>query len=541
MSVTKEPCPKCGSKDNLARWDDGHAKCFTDGCDHWEKARGEEGTGPAPARPTSFTPLRGETLFLEARRIEEQTCAKWNYQVGEFNGRPCHIANYHTREGELVAQKIRFADKTFTILGNGRDMPLFGAHLWRDAGKMIVITEGEIDALSVSQAQGNKWPVVSIPNGAKSAVDAIKRNIDWLEKYETVVLMFDNDEPGKQAAQACAQVFSPGKCKIATLARKDANEHLQNGETREIIDAIWSAKEYRPDGIVTVEDLEEQLLLPVEWGRPWVYETLTKETYGRREGEVYFVGAGTGVGKTDFLTEQIAFDVLNLGVRCGVIFLEQPPVETLRRIAGKAANQRFHVPDAGWTVDQLRAAIGALKAKGLYLYNHFGAMDWDTIKARIRFMVVSQGCKHIYLDHLTALAAAADDERTEIERIMAEMAGMGQELHFVMHAVSHLATPEGKPHEEGGRVMIRHFKGSRSIGFWSHFMFGLERDQQNEDEQIRQTTVFRILKDRYTGQATGKTFLLGYDAERGRLYERSDNPFAEEQEETPANGDRPLF
>jgi twinkle protein len=541
MSVTKEPCPKCGSKDNLARWEDGHAKCFTDGCGHWEKAAGEPAT--AAARPTTFTPLRGETLFLEARKIGEETCRKWDYQVGEFNGRPCQIANYRTREGELVAQKVRFADKTFTILGNGSGMPLFGQHLWRDGGKMVVVTEGEIDALSVSQAQGNKWPVVSIPNGAASAVKSLKQHLDWLEKFESVVLMFDNDDPGRKAAQECAQLFTPGKCKVATLARKDANEHLKAGEVSAIIDAMWGAKEYRPDGIVTLDDLRDELTKPVDWGRPWVYETLTKETYGRRDGEIYFIGAGTGVGKTDFLTEQIAHDLENLKVNCGVIFLEQPPVETLRRIAGKIAGKRFHVPDAGWTVEDLQSALARLEQSGrLYLYNHFGAMEWEVIRARIRYMVISLGCKHIYLDHLTALAAAADDERTALEGIMADLGSLTQELKFVLHGVSHLATPEGKPHEEGGRVMIRHFKGSRSIGFWSHFMFGLERNQQAEDLKQRQTTTFRILKDRYTGQATGKTFLLGYDVEKGSLHETDDNPFADESGgSTPAQSEPSMF
>jgi twinkle protein len=40
---------------------------------------------------------------------------------------------------------------------------------------MLTITEGEIDALSVSQAQGNKWPVVSVPTGAKGAVKPLRR------------------------------------------------------------------------------------------------------------------------------------------------------------------------------------------------------------------------------------------------------------------------------------------------------------------------------------------------------------------------------
>ena len=535
MSTTKEPCPKCGSTNNLARWEDGHASCFTPGCGYYEKAEGD--APAAPKKPLSFTPVSGECLFLEARKIGEETCRKFNYQVGTYAGKPCQIANYYTREGELVAQKIRFADKTFTINGNGSNMPLFGMHLWRDGGKMIVITEGEIDALSVSQVQGNKWPVVSIPNGSKAAAKALKQHLEWLEKYETVVLMFDNDEPGREAAMECAQLFTPGKCKIATLPRKDANEHLKHGEAQEIISAMWGAKEYRPDGIVTVEDLRGELMKPVAWGRPWVYETLTKETYGRRDGEIYFIGAGTGVGKTDFLTEQIAFDLTNLSVNCGVIFLEQPPVETLRRIAGKIAGKRFHVPDAGWTMEELNAALAKMDTAGrLYLYNHFGAMEWDVIKSRIRFLVMAQGCKHVYLDHLTALAAAADDERTALEGIMSELGSMTQEMGFVLHGVSHLATPEGRPHEEGGRVMVRHFKGSRSIGYWSHFMFGLERNQQAEDEEERQTTTFRILKDRYTGQATGKTFLLGYNVEKGRLIEKDADPFGAPEAATAQSG-----
>ena len=32
--IGHEPCPECGSKNNLARYDDGHGYCF--GCEYWE-------------------------------------------------------------------------------------------------------------------------------------------------------------------------------------------------------------------------------------------------------------------------------------------------------------------------------------------------------------------------------------------------------------------------------------------------------------------------------------------------------------------------
>jgi twinkle protein len=102
---------------------------------------------------------------------------------------------------------------------------------------------------------------------------------------------------------------------------------------------------------------------------------------------------------------------------------------------------------------------------------------------------------------------------------MADMAGLAQSDNLIIHFVSHLTTPDGKPHEEGGRVMEKHFTGSRAIARWSHYMFGLERDKQHKDPVMRQTTTFRVLKDRFTGRATAERFGLLYDRSTGILSE----------------------
>lgn len=469
--------------------------------------------------------IRGEVKPLVKRGITEETCAKFGYKVGEFQSKNWHIAPYY-KDGRVVAQHIRSATKDFKWLGESKGVELFGQHLWGSGGKMVVITEGEIDCMTVSQLQGNKWPVVSIPSGSKSAKKAIQDNIEWLESFNSVILMFDQDDPGQDAAAECAPLFSPGKCKVASLPLKDANDMLMQGRGAEIVPAIWNAKEYRPDGLVSLEDIMEEAERPVEMGLPWCFPTLTRETYGRRWGEVYGLGAGTGVGKTDVFTQQIAFDVTELGLHVGCLFLEQKPVETAKRVAGKLAGKRFHVPDGSWTQDEMRAALAQLKGKVTF-YDNFGQTDWDQVAAKIRFMAVSLGIRVFYVDHLTAMADTAD-ERGSLEQIMKEMAGLANELNIIITFISHLATPEGKSHEEGGHVSIRHFKGARAIGFWSFFMFGLERDQQAEDEEERQTTTFRILKDRYTGQSTGVTFRLRYNRETGLLVEAEEVEAAEQ-------------
>ena len=310
---------------------------------------------------------------------------------------------------------------------------------------------------------------------------------------------------------------------------------LKAGREDELVKATWNAAPWRPDGIVLLRDVIPEALRPVEVGRPWFLPTLTKLTHGRRLGELYGFGAGTGVGKTDLFTEQVLFDLVSLRVNVGVLFLEQDKRETVQRIAGKLANKRFHVPDGSWTPQELEDALNTLDTSPgqLYLYDSFGSVDWATISQRIEYMAQGLGCEHIYLDHLTALAAEEDDERKALEAIMAQLAGLAKRLRIVVHFISHLATPEGSPHEEGGRVTIRHFKGSRAIGFWSYFMFGLERNQQAEDLAERCITTFRVLKDRYTGQATGQVIRLGYDHVTGRLFEsaEADEAFASLPEE----------
>lgn len=516
-------CDACGSSDANALYSDGHTHCFS--CGATVKGDGEV-TAPRD-RMIRFNPefVHGEAQALSKRALTEDATRKYGYEVGEFKGRPVQIANYR-RDGKVVAQKLRFADKSFTVIGNLKEAGLYGQHLWQP-GRRIVVTEGEIDAITVAQVQDLRWPVVSVPNGAQGAKKSIAKELAWLEQFDEVVLMFDMDEPGQQAAQECAALFTPGKARIAQLPAKDPNELLTTGRAKEIVQAMFNASTYRPDGIVTIADIREKALTPTQTGLPWPWPRLTELTYGRRYGEVYAFGAGTGIGKTDVFTQVIEQTAVELNEKCGVFYLEQPPDQTVKRIAGKLAHKRFHVPDAGWTPDELRAAVDKLEKTGnVFFYDSFGVVDWEVLRGRMKYLVHAHGVKHIFLDHLTALAAEADDERKEIEKIMAQIAMFAEEHGVCFYFISHLATPEGKPHEEGGRVMIRHFKGSRSIGFWSHFMFGLERDQQVSDPVRRRTTTVRVLKDRLTGQGVGELLYLLYDTDTGMLNETAAPDYA---------------
>jgi twinkle protein len=457
---------------------------------------------------------------LRTRKITDDTAKHYGYATASYKGKPVQVAPYYNSDGQLVAQKLRFKDKSFAVLGDIKDALPFGAQAYPKTGKQIVVTEGEIDALSMSQVQGNKWPVVSIGCGAGPQVKKyFARHLEYFKGFERVVLMFDMDEPGREASKAAASVLG-SRAAIADLPLKDANEMLVAGRVEELVNAFWRAKEYRLDGIVELADVVSNMSLTPEPGKEWSLTSMTSLSYGRRSKEIWVVGAGTGVGKTDFLMQETAHVITHHQEPVGLFFLETPKEEVAIRLAGKVEGKSFHVPDGSWTEDELRAALTRLSSHHkVFLYDSYGLSDWDRVKEGIRHLAHAQDVRYFVVDNLTAFLVAAEDERREAERVMGEASGLCQELDCFIWMVSHLNTPEGTPHENGGMIMLRHFKGSRGIAAFAHYAIGLERDTLAKDEEERRTTTIRFIKDRKSGRATGKTFQARYDFTTGLLTE----------------------
>jgi twinkle protein len=520
----KEPCPSCGSRDNLARYSDGHGYCF--GCGYYEKAESSsEGARMQNLQATKGSKqegvlsLEGEITDIPTRRLREDTCRHWSYRYGSVSNKPAHLAYYLDEDRKPIACKVRFADKSFTMLGDMSKVGLYGQWLWPAGGKMIVVTEGEVDALSVSQLQQNKWPVVSVPNGAQGALKSIKKNFDYLNKFESVIFMFDMDEPGQEAARKCAELFEPGKAKIAKLPFKDANECLQNGKGDEVIRAMWNAQVYRPDGIVAGEDLWEQITTKdTNKSVPYPWSFLNEKTHGIRTSELVTLTAGSGIGKSAVVRE-IAYHLLQQGERVGMIMLEESVKTTALGLMGLHLNQRLHISTEEATPEQLRKAFDATLGTGrVYLFDHFGSTQVDHLLSRVRILARSFDCKYIFLDHLSIVVSSMEeggDERKLIDRTMTLLRTLVQETGIALIVVSHLKRPEGKGHEEGAQTSLSQLRGSHAIAQLSDMVIGLERNQQGEQPN---ETVFRVLKNRFSGE-TGEAGSLFYDKDTGRLTE----------------------
>ena len=511
------PCEACGSKDNAAVYTDGHTYCF--GCrDH---QGGEEGVLIQPeARKRSLDLIDGYYTTLTYRGISEETCRKFDYQVTD-NHKGCawQIANYRDINGLVVAQKIRDADKNFFVLGEAKKMTLFGQHLW-NGGRKLVITEGEIDAMSVSQVQGNKWPVVSLGLGATSGKKALIAAWDYLALYEEIILMFDQDEAGQKAALECAESLPIGKVKIAKLPHKDASECLQKGEGKAIIDAIWRAKEWRPDGIVSSADFRDIIGKSDSASTTtYPYSKLNQMTRGIRTGLVT-ICAGSGVGKSTFIRE-IAFHLHQDNQTVGMLMLEETNKRTLQGLVGLHMNKNIVVDEFAASEDEVVEAYDSLLGdRHVYLFDHFGSTAVDTIVNRIQYMVKGMGCKHIFLDHVSILVSGltgeVTDERRLIDGIMTTLRKLVQELDICLFLVSHLKRPDGaKGHENGAKVQLSQLRGSHALAQLADFCIGLQVNEEDPSDDSREIV---LLKNRFTGEV-GQADTLQYNRSTSRLIE----------------------
>lgn len=528
--LTHQPCDDCGSSDALAVYHD-HTFCHS--CRKHRKTDGLEKDDERPSKAPSEL-LRGTYTALAKRRLTEETCRIWSYIVAEHNGNRVQAAQYLTNDRQVVAQKLRYPDKTFPWKGNRKAFTgLYGQWLWRDGGKQIVITEGEIDALSVSQAQNNKWPVVSLVDGSGSAVKCVTEAFEFLNGFDKVILFFDNDDPGREAVNAVKKLLPPGKCWItwAPQGYKDASDLLQAGKGSTIIDCIWSAKQYRPDGIVSGAKIIERLKdrpKVTAFPYPESFDKLNWMTGGGiRFGELDTWTSGSGMGKTTIIKTLQHHFLQTTEFNQALIHLEEPLEDTGDDLIAIHVGKRFTVDDPDFrdtpeyakAADELYLAVDAEGRPRLQLYDAFGSLEDDSLYSVIRYLH-AMGCRIFWLDHLSILVSedADGDERKKIDSIMHKLKSLTVELDIYIGLISHLRKPPGggKSFENGAVPTLDDLRGSGGIKQLSNGVLAISRDQQADNDNAKNTSTVTVLKCRKTGRTGTAGYLLFQDA-TGRL------------------------
>ena len=357
-----------------------------------------------------------------------------------------------------------------------------------------------------------------------------QENLEFLESFDTVVISFDNDKPGKEAAKKVARIIKPGKAKILNLPAefKDANEMLKLGHHKAYVTAWWASKLYTPSGILNVsEERENYKKRERKESIPYPWQGLNEKLDGLRQGELITLTGGTGLGKSSVTRELEHWLITNTNDRVGVIALEEDWRRTVDGILSIEANARLHIDSvrAQFSDEDIDNFFNVLYSgtneNRVYVHAHLGMNDVDSVFSKLRFMAMGLECKWIVFDHLHMLLSMTTDgdERRNIDSIMHNFRTLVEETGVGLILVSHLRRIDGnRGHENGIETGLNHLRGSQSIAQLSDCVISLERNQQSEDPIEASTTRVRVLKSRYTGDVGLATHLF-YDKDSGRLSE----------------------
>jgi twinkle protein len=229
--IKHKDCPDCGSSDARAVYSDGGEHCFSCkayklGEDVKEQrssssslSRYRRLTGKGQKEDMEIKPSTKPAITEEEnkeikgftsnkakgfRSIRDDIYTKFGvrHAFDESTGEVIEQFYPTTQEGQLVGYKIREVPKDFRSKGRtGADCELFMQFKFNRGGKYILITEGEVDALSAYQmlndalkARGSDFEiaVVSPTTGAQSRKQ-IAAQYKFLDTFDHVILSYDND------------------------------------------------------------------------------------------------------------------------------------------------------------------------------------------------------------------------------------------------------------------------------------------------------------------------------------------------------------
>lgn len=373
--------------------------------------------------------------------------ARYDVRTKIVDGEPNSLGFKYANDSFKVR---KLSEKDFYSLGDISKAGLFGKDKFAlGSAKYVTITEGELDALSLSQILGAKSPVVSVQSAGVARRDCLV-DWDWLNAFERIYLAFDGDEPGQRAAREVAALFEYDKVyHVRFDKRKDANEYLQAGEDEELSRIWWNSRRFSPEGVEsTISKFKELLVESPKRGASYPFPTLDAMTFGLKPemGEVLLLKALEGVGKTKILHTAIHNWLREtsdeFGV--GVIHLEEGKGQFLRGLVGVELEVPLVLPETYVPQDQIDAAVDRLVRKDdrLHILDYPGSDDPDVLLDTIRFLVVARACRIVVVDTLSMVFSGGSekDERLSIDRFITKFVKMAGELKFAGVVTAHINT-----------------------------------------------------------------------------------------------------
>lgn len=334
--------------------------------------------------------------YLDGRRITQESVKKFKLGVKTKDGEKWLVIP-HSYQQEWANVKYRSlppAERKFEREFGCRSV------LWNhgaiDRNPTIIITEGELDALTLHQN--------GFENVVGTTVGAQSFDPEWviaLEKTKQIFICFDSDDAGQKGAVAVAKRLGYDRCKNVILPVKDANDYFLKHWKQDFDRLLASARQFGLDGVITCRDAVDILRCELEGGEEQRgiatrWENVNRIISGWKPGDLVIVTALPKTGKTTFMLDITRSLVLSW-IPTLFFCLEMRPERLIRKFI--QAQYQIENP----TLKDVQNAKVLLEKVPLYFGHNFKFQKVDDVLDVIREAVRRYGLKFVVFDNLHML------------------------------------------------------------------------------------------------------------------------------------------
>ena len=478
---------------------------------------------PIEPKPEAIT-------YLTGRGISEEVIKKYQITV-QTNSPNILVFPFFDEKGELQFVKYRKTDYDKEKDSNkewceANTKPiLFGMFQCNDKFDRLIMTEGQMDSLSVATAGYEN--ATSVPTGAKGFT-WVPYCWDWISRFDEIVVFGDFEK-------GCISLLDELKIRLKSKIKhvreedykdcKDANEILQKYGVEQIRKCIENAKAVPIERVIELADVKNVDIFKLEKLKTGI-KNIDRLLYGGLPfGGVHLVSGKPGEGKST-LASQIMINALSQGYKCFAYSGELPNYLFKAwmdfQIAGPhhIFEYQNQYGDTNFNVSNTNRELIADWYRGkAFLYDN-RVIDGDEKESLIKTVenVVKQyGVRVVLLDNLmTAIDLEVEQNSDKYERqsvFVKKLSRLALRYNLIIILVAHKRKNNFSTNEND------EISGSGDITNLALITIAYEKNKELSSDQ----RLCKVSKNRLFGKVNTDGWVLEFNEKSKRIYGAGDD------------------
>ena len=466
--------------------------------------------------------------YMAKRGISEAVCKKFHITVKK-DDENILVFPFYDELDNLTFIKYRKTnfdpekDKNKEWCAKDTKPILFGMDCCNLENKTLIMTEGQIDTLSVAEAGFEN--IVSVPTG-KNGFSWVPYCWDWLQHFEILIIFGDKEHDSITLLDDMNERFN-GLVKHVRMEDykdcKDANEILQKYGKKQIVECINNAVPVEVKEIKDILEVKKVNLSDLEKFNTGI-SSLNKTLGGFYMGQVILLTGERGKGKSTLASQ---FGTMALKAGYNVFFYSGELVDWYFRnwldlqIAGSQYINKIQNPfgtydysvDGNIYPDIEKWYGGRIK---IFDNNIVKEDEHDDLVSVVQKAIVRYSCRVIFIDNL--MTAMDDDISSDLNRqqtaFVKKLTKLAKQFNVLIFLVAH-------PKKVQGRYEFSNDDVSGSSNITNLVDVVLRYDTPNKANEGEETAdrILQVFKNRLSGRLNTKGIGLYYDEASRRISE----------------------